>query len=93
MQPSAANDDISVVGVDPRTECDKRLAGGSDIASGVEMRDAQRITAVRTGDQSSVRDGLVAGNDNAAAQRSGLKSHDLGRHMWLISDKESIIIS
>jgi hypothetical protein len=40
MQASAANDHISAVGVDLRTECDKRLAGGSDIAPRVEMRDA-----------------------------------------------------
>ena len=60
---------------------------------GLRLRDAQRLVAAGARDQRPVRNRLVAGNADAAAQRAGMKGRDLAGHERLISDKESIIIS
>ena len=78
-----------------RVACGCRQCGARRqyVTSGIQIENSQRRSPRGAGDERPVRDRLIARNAGRAAQRSGLNRNHRIRHVRLISDKESIIIS
>ncbi len=91
-EPAAGDHGVGAADFDACAERRQCVTRGANVAAGVEVADSRRLGAAGGRNQSPVRDGLVAGNVGAAAQRARIKADHLG-HFRLISDKESIIIS